>query len=256
MKITPLEIRQKTFEKHFRGYDKDEVNAFLQSLSQEWERANDEAREMKIKLESAEREVMKLREVETSLFKTLKTAEDTGANVIEQARQAADLHLKESQLRAEALISEAKTKAKNTIEEAELRARQILAEMEERLKDMAESYKKLESHRDDMLSQLKHISQDTLDRVERVKNSQRSFDIDHHVSQARSAVKKVIYPNHEPFSENHHMNGAMTIKQPEPVRPEVEPDKQPVQEFIVERAELLVETETVKVHKSFFDEIG
>jgi len=45
MKITPLEIRQKDFEKKMRGYDKDEVNAFLQSLSQEWERTLDETKE-------------------------------------------------------------------------------------------------------------------------------------------------------------------------------------------------------------------
>ena len=74
MKITPLEIRQKTFERTLRGYDKDEVNAFLLSLSQEWERMMDEVKEVRQKLESSEREVGKLREVETSLFKTLKTA--------------------------------------------------------------------------------------------------------------------------------------------------------------------------------------
>jgi DivIVA domain-containing protein len=28
MRVTPLDIRQKTFEKNFRGYEKDEVNAF------------------------------------------------------------------------------------------------------------------------------------------------------------------------------------------------------------------------------------
>lgn len=72
MKITPLEIRQKAFEKVLRGYDKDEVNAFLQTLSQEWERSLDESKEIRIKLEATEREVSKLREVESSLFKTLK----------------------------------------------------------------------------------------------------------------------------------------------------------------------------------------
>ena len=41
MKITPLEIRQKNFEKKLRGYDKDEVSAFLLSLSNEWERLVD-----------------------------------------------------------------------------------------------------------------------------------------------------------------------------------------------------------------------
>ena len=47
MKITPLEIRQKAFEKALRGYDKDEVNAFLLSLSQEWERALDDTKELR-----------------------------------------------------------------------------------------------------------------------------------------------------------------------------------------------------------------
>ena len=45
MRITPLDIRQKTFEKNFRGYEKDEVNAFLLTLSQEWERVLDENKE-------------------------------------------------------------------------------------------------------------------------------------------------------------------------------------------------------------------
>src|SRR6187431_541364 len=119
MRITPLDIRQKTFEKNFRGYEKEEVNAFLLTLSQEWERIGDENKELRIKLEACEREVLKLREVEGSLYKTLKTAEDTGANVIEQARQSADLNMRESQLKAEAMLNEAKVKARNTIEEAE-----------------------------------------------------------------------------------------------------------------------------------------
>jgi cell division initiation protein len=152
MKITPLEIRQKTFEKNFRGYEKDEVHAFLMTLSQEWERAMDENKELRIKLEAAEREVSKLREVENSLFRTLKTAEDTGANVIDQSRKAAELHLKESQMRAEAMMNEAKSKAKDTIEESETRAKQVVVEMEDRLKALVDNYKKLESSREDLLS--------------------------------------------------------------------------------------------------------
>ena len=141
MKITPLEIRQKAFEKNFRGYNQDEVNAFLQTLSQEWERVGDENKELRMKLEVCEREVLKLREVESSLFKTLKTAEDTGANVIEQARQSADLNMRESQLKADAMLNEAKVKARNTMEEAEMKSKQTLVEMEDRLKSMVENYK-------------------------------------------------------------------------------------------------------------------
>ena len=59
MNITPLEIRQKEFEKDLGGYDKDEVKAFLNSLSIEWERMNDQSKELKYKLEAAENEVKK-----------------------------------------------------------------------------------------------------------------------------------------------------------------------------------------------------
>ena len=61
MKITPLEIRQKTFEKAFRGLDKDEVQAFLLTLSQQWEKLQDENKDLRVKLEVATREVQKLR---------------------------------------------------------------------------------------------------------------------------------------------------------------------------------------------------
>ena len=197
MKITPLEIRQKSFEKNFRGYERDEVHAFLLTLSQEWERMLDENKELRIKLESAEREVSKLREVETSLFKTLKTAEDTGANVIDQARKAADLHLRESQLKADAMLNEAKSKARDTIEESEMRSRQVIEEMEDRLKALVENYKKLETTREDLLSDLKRIASEIMEKVDRVKGSAREFDADKHVSTVKREAKRIVYPNHD-----------------------------------------------------------
>ena len=197
MRITPLEIRQKTFEKNFRGYEKEEVHAFLITLSQEWERIVDENKELKFKYESLEREIQKLREVESSLYKTLKTAEDTGASVIEQSRKAAELHLQESQLKAEQMLSEAKTKARDTIEESEMRARQIVADMEDRVKSLIDQYKKLESTRDDMLSELKRLASEVLEKVDRSKHASRDFDPDTHLSAVKREARKVAFPNHE-----------------------------------------------------------
>ncbi|MFZ5971325.1 MAG: DivIVA domain-containing protein [Bacteroidota bacterium] len=195
MKITPLEIRQKTFERTLRGYDKDEVNAFLLSLSQEWERTVDEAKEWRIKLEATEKEVAKLREVESSLFKTLKTAETTGANVIDQAQKSAELLLRESQLKCEALLNEAKAKAKNTIEEAEITTRQMVEEMEDRLKALTEQYKELELHRDNLLADMKRMAGETIDRVERIKSGGRDFSPEQLMATAKRETRKVLYPN-------------------------------------------------------------
>ncbi len=232
MRITPLEIRQKTFEKNFRGYEREEVNAFLLTLSQEWERIVDENKELKFKYESTEREIQKLREVESSLYKTLKTAEDTGASVIDQARKAAELHLRESQLKAEQLINEAKTKAKDTIEESEVRAKQIVAEMEERVKGLLEHYKKLESAREDMLSELKHMASEVLEKVDRSKANAKEFDPDTHLATVRRETKKIAFPN-------------LDYEKPE----------RPAQAEVVEHHDSSGELPR-KTQKSFFDEIG
>jgi cell division initiation protein len=235
MKVTPLDIRQKTFEKVLRGYDKDEVTAFLLSLSQEWERVQDETKEMRIKLEATEREVTKLREVESSLYKTLKTAEDTGANVIEQANKAAELHLKEVQLKAEALLNEAKTKAKDTIEQSEATSRQMLEEMEERLKTLVQNYKSIESERGNLLGDLKRLAGETMDKVERLKTATSSFDPDQHLNLARREAKQTLNPNSNPN------NSSNTISANNYTEEELQPKIEQVPES--------------KPQKSFFDEI-
>jgi cell division initiation protein len=240
MRITPLEIRQKSFEKNFRGYDKDEVNAFLLTLSQEWQRTLDEVKEMKLKLETADREVAKLREVESSLYKTLKTAEDTGANVIEQARQAADLHLRESNMRAEALLSEAKSKAKDCIEEADMKAKEIIADMEDRLKLMVENYKRLETSREDLMADMKRIANDAIERVERARAQTKSFDADQHLKVVRNQVKK----QHAPIQETKQSIVSQEIK-----------ETLIEQEVVVEQSVVTVAA-AKPVFKSFFDEIG
>jgi len=197
MKVTPLEIRQKSFERTLRGYDKDEVNAFLLSLSQEWERTIDEVKELKLKLESCEKEVAKLREVETSLFKTLKTAEDTGANVIVQANKAAELHLREAQIRSEALINEAKDKAKNVIEEADATSRQLLAEMEDSMKELVQQYKQVEAQRNNLVDDVKRLANEALDRADRIRQAARSFNADEHLAMTKRESKKSILPNED-----------------------------------------------------------
>ena len=178
MKITPLDIRQKTFEKAFRGLDKEEVTAFLVTLSQEWEKLMDENKELTIKLNSSEKEVEKLREVENSLFKTIKTAEDTGANMIDQATKTAELHMRETEIKSEAMINDAKAKAKDMIEEAELRSKSAIDEMEDRVRGLAQVYRNLENLRDDLLSDIKSFASDAADKVERVKSQIKPVDIE------------------------------------------------------------------------------
>jgi len=229
MKVTPLEIRKKSFEKVFRGYDKDEVNAYLVSLSQAWEKVMDENKELTIKLESAEKEIAKLREIENSLFKTLKTAEDTGANMIEQANKTAELHMKETQMKVDALMNESESKAKSILEEAESNAREILDGLQDEVKAIEESYHQLQQQRDNLLREIKNIADGFLEQVSKARGDQEKYSIDELVKKTKK-VTKVSYSFDAAFNKTSQKNTRPVADTTNPdsnyTLPKVEPSKE------------------------------
>ena len=170
MKITALDIRQKTFEKSFRGVDKDEVQAFLTTISQQWERLGDENRELRLKLEHAQQDVQKMREVESSLYRTLKTAEDTGNHITEQAQRDADLRGREAQLQAENLLNEARQRARAVVDEAYQQAEKTVADMQREVTGLGQECQRLEQQLDGLVRDLHHLASDALDKVEKARN--------------------------------------------------------------------------------------
>lgn len=190
MKITPLDIRQKTFEKNFRGYDKDEVSTFLSYLSHEWEKLVEEKNALKIKYEHAEKEASKLREVEQSLFKTLKTAEDTGASIIEQANKTAELILKEAQMNADALHAESRGNARSMIDLAESQSKNIIEDLKEDVNVLVENYEKLLDQRDYLLKNLKRTAAETLENVNAAKEGFNEIDSGIHTRLVKEIQRK------------------------------------------------------------------
>lgn len=165
MKITPIEIRQKDFEKVFRGYEKEAVDAFLLSLSQEWERIMEEHKDSRRRAENAEKEVIRLREVESSLFRTLKTAEDAGTHVMESANKTAELHVREAQMNAEAMMSEARSKARSMLEEAEEKAKEITGNLQDEVKMLERNYELLTDQKENLLADMKLLLTEFSDKI-------------------------------------------------------------------------------------------
>lgn len=224
MKITPLEIRQKGFEKAFRGINKEEVTAFLLSLSHEWERMLDENKAHKNQIDKLEQEVQKLREVENTLFKTLKTAEDTGANVVDQANKMAELHLKETQINAEAMISDAKNKARAIIDRSEDQAKEVIQEMSGEVKELEENYRIIESQKEHVMSQLKILSSELMSKVEKVKHQESG--IESHLKKVKQMLRDTsdrVESKAEAFDYDNVQAKKPAISKPTKVETSIEP---------------------------------
>ena len=169
--ITPIEIRQKSFGKSFRGYRTDEVGAFLHSLAHAWEKLIAQLNEVKTALEESNQEVQRLQTMEDAILKTIKNSENTAHNIIEQAKKEADLKTRETELEIEHLLREVQDKAK-AMEEDNLRRHQFA---KERLARELEATKKVvqetEKYRDTLLQKLHHLAEDILTKGQSIKGS-------------------------------------------------------------------------------------
>lgn len=113
--ITPIEIKQQTFKKGFSGYNKDEVQSFLNTLSVEWERVMDEMKRTKQDLDKTSTQLDGLRQVESALHKTLLQAEETSRHTIESAKSEAEEKINGANANAQHIVQTAMDESKRIV---------------------------------------------------------------------------------------------------------------------------------------------
>ncbi len=212
MKITPIEIRQHTFEKAMRGYRPDEVDAFLSSLSQEWERVVGDQKMLRMQLELAEKELNKLREVEMTLFRTLKTAEDTSSQITEQARTAGEQHLGEARQKAEDMLADARKRSALMVQDAENQARYIKDNIINDLKSTEHDLKALERYKDNLVVQIRTLATNANESVDRFEKKFARQSIQGKIDEVTAEVDKPQTPSDEmPASQSNDDPAAVSV---------------------------------------------
>lgn len=114
MKITPLDIQQMVFQVKLRGYDRDEVNRFLEDISQTVEFLNRDNATLRDRIDSLEQQVSELKRTEATLSNTLVSAQSLADDVKRSAQRDADLIVKEAELKAGELFRQARAELGNT----------------------------------------------------------------------------------------------------------------------------------------------
>jgi cell division initiation protein len=112
MKVTPLDLRQQKFRTAMRGYDRAEVESFLNETAEDYEQALRDADRLRDELARAQASLDEHRESERNLRNTLLTAqrladeikqnaESEGKRVVREAEGRADLLTQKTQSRLE-----------------------------------------------------------------------------------------------------------------------------------------------------------
>src|SRR3990167_8569652 len=107
MRITPLDIQQKQFPVKFRGFDVEEVYAFLEVVMEEMEDILRENVSLKEQVHRAEAQITGYRDMESTLRETLMTAQQMVEDYKTNARRGAELLIKEAEMKSDSLMNAA-----------------------------------------------------------------------------------------------------------------------------------------------------
>lgn len=177
MKLTALEIKQQNFEKSLRGYDKAEVEAFLNLMSNEWEHMVSRNRELQKKIDDLEEKLKHYERVEEALHETLQTAKESSEQKLAGARREAQTKIEKAEMEAETIIRDA-TRQRQQVRQSIIRLldrrKEIIGGIRsylEMARESLEQFSKDEASLFNLPDEEGEVSESLKDRIERHKKA-------------------------------------------------------------------------------------
>ena len=143
MKITPLDIQQQQFKgKMLGGLDPNDVDSFLQLVSQEMEALIRENEELKEQAHKVTLQVTEMSQREANLRETMLAAQKISEEMKNNAQKEANLLISEAELKGERLLAAAEQKLAQLNNSIHDMRRQKL-QFESALKSLIETHLKM-----------------------------------------------------------------------------------------------------------------
>lgn len=103
MNISSKDIKKRDFKKSLRGYDTDEVDAFLETVSSHYEKLLVESKNQSERIKSLLQDIDIYKENELNLQKAIIKSQDLGEQIVENAKRKSELIIREAELNAKNL---------------------------------------------------------------------------------------------------------------------------------------------------------
>ena len=106
-RLTAMDVENQEFGRKLRGYDRDQVDLFLRSISDEIERLNLERSEMTEEMGKLRSDLEQLRSGEETLRKTLVAAQTMAEGMKQRAEEESKLIVQQARLQADRTLQDA-----------------------------------------------------------------------------------------------------------------------------------------------------
>lgn len=128
MTLTPDDIERQVFKERFRGYDQNEVDVFLDRVSDRLVELTQERDHLAEQLRQAQQDSSEATEAERLLKRTLIAAQRTADQTVEEARAQAEQSLTEAREQVEQLLTKARAEAEELLDDARRQAEELITD--------------------------------------------------------------------------------------------------------------------------------
>lgn len=126
--FTPLDLKNKTFTKGFRGYETEEVDKFFAQVVKDFERLYQDNIELKETVERVSAKLEYYQQMEATMQNALVVAQETADEVKKTSEKKAQVLLDETTAKCEGMKTDARNEADRLLNEAGTAAAQAKAE--------------------------------------------------------------------------------------------------------------------------------
>lgn len=148
MRLTPIQIRKQEFARKVRGFDTEEVQAFLTTAATDFEELLRENMELRAEKGALLEELQNYKKLEDSLRSLVTQAEKAATESTESLKKTAEIVKREAQMSADQLLSEARQEM--------VRAKAKLAEVKNLRETIVKTIRTILTAQLDMLSSLEN----------------------------------------------------------------------------------------------------
>ncbi len=131
MALTSLEIKDKSFNTKFRGYDVEEVDEFLDIIVRDYEALVRDNHNKEARIKNLEERLTYFDEMKDSLSQSVLIAQDTAEKLKQAAQEKSDNVLRQAEQEAQHLLDHAKFKANDILRQSTDNAKKVAIETEE-----------------------------------------------------------------------------------------------------------------------------
>ncbi|MGX7013041.1 DivIVA domain-containing protein [Vagococcus silagei] len=137
MSLKPIDITNKQFNSKFKGYDRNEVDDFLDQLALDYEKILQQNRELEKDIKQAQEKLSYFDDLKDSLNQSIIVAQDTADKLKENATKESDLAIQQAQAQSEDILAHASKMSEELITAATAKANKILNDSSERARQLA-----------------------------------------------------------------------------------------------------------------------